>query len=848
MKRLLLSLLLTLLVSGPASASWIPAFNQDFILKNVLPSTRGGIYPTDIVELQQIMKKHDIIRLARRYNVNLQLGRKSVAYRTYRLVAFNASHTKSFEQYIVSVKNSLLRYPASFFRQLRLTLYLVYDISGNIAGLACGREIILGSSSEQTLHHEIGHVVNNVFPELNSIWKNNFWPNGKDPDRSKYVSSYAMTNYREDFAETFGSLLAYTVGKRWQYIKGYPNLNSTVMRKIRLIQSFLSRKEPVYTANYWHLIMYKGLAQALNYRNRLVAAKGGGKPLSSKELKDYYNNILKTGLYAKDLVQVKQALDNGADPNIFIYASYKWSALHFAAQRGNYQIVQLLLKRGADKNLKDRYGKTPGVLANDKGYSRVVALLDNWTKGGGGNASSDSSSSTAVITVNYNKALLAAARNGDLSALRRALSNGASVDYRGGSSWTPLLYMANKRNLDGVKLLVEKGANIDHQGSRGWTPLLIAAYWGEREIAAFLLGKGARKDLTSGRGETALQLARRRGHTALVKLFSGGNSGNRTKLFWNKKLLSGALKNSLAAVKQALSGGADINSVNSSGWTALMIAVYKNNSQMVRFLLAKGADKSLNNKGGYSALKLAGYYRYSNLVRLLDSGTTVKKNWDMELLKAAYKNSYSGVVNAVQQGADVNTAVKSSEWRAVHYVAYHGNLRLLRYLVSKGANLEAATVNQQTALSIARRYNRNSIVNWISNRISGDGNGDGSNNGNNNGNNIGSDDDTDDGGDNSSGRNNSGSVDLKLLQAAYKNSYSGVKQALGNGANVDAPAGRSLWRAVHYAASHGNVKILQLLLNNGADFSVRTAQGYTPDQIARRYRKYYASSWIRSRQ
>lgn len=850
-KRMLLSLVLSALFAGSGFASWIPKFHQDFILKNVLPSTRGGIYPTDIVELQQIMKKHDIINTVRSYNVNLQLGRKSIAYGRYGLVPFTADHTTQFERYIVSIKNTLRRYPVSFFRQLRLTLYIVYDISGNIAGLACGREIILGSSSEQTLHHEIGHVVNNVFPELNNIWKSRFWANGKDPDRNKYVSGYAMTNYREDFAETFGSMMAFTHGKRYQYIAKYPNLHAVVLQKIKVIQNFMSQKEPVYTAQYWNMIMHGDLQSALSYRDRLVAGSGGNQPLSGRDLKSYYNNMLKSGIYAKDLSQVKQALDNGADPNLLIYSSYKWSALHYAAQYGNYQVVQLLLKRGADKSAKDSYGRTPAQLAQNKGFSSISSLLQSWTAGWASSSSSSaaaSSSSSSVIQVNYNQALLSAAKQGDLAALRRALDNGASADYRGGAGWTPLLYMANKRNADGVKLLLDKGADVDYQGGRGWTALLIAAYYGDTAVARHLLNKGADRSLKSGRGETALQLARRRGHTALAALLDdsgkgsgGGDTGDGGgAVDWNNRLLKAAQGSDLAAVRQALDKGADINTATAYGWTPLMLAVYKNNSEMVRYLLGKGADRSRANKGGYTALRLAQYYKYAALVQLLDGSSgsgsaTGTMDWDMELLKAAYRNDYSRIVKAVNSGAKVNAAAKSSGWRAVHYLAFHGNLQAIQYLAGKGAELEARTVNQMTPLAIAQQYGHEQLRRWLSDRITG--------------NSAGGDDayEGDGTGDSSSSKAGTGSVDLQLLTAAYRNDYDAAARALRSGANVNAPARNSLWRAVHYAAYHGNTRMLQLLQSNGADLQARTADGLTAYAVAARYNRRAAASWLRSR-
>lgn len=64
-------------------------------------------------------------------------------------------------------------------------------------------------------------------------------------------------------------------------------------------------------------------------------------------------------------------LENGANPNIITDTT----ALHCAVREGNLQIVQLLLKYGADPNLQDHKGNTP--IFEAKGEELMQLLLDN---------------------------------------------------------------------------------------------------------------------------------------------------------------------------------------------------------------------------------------------------------------------------------------------------------------------------------------------------------------------------------------------------------------------------------------------------------------------------------------
>ena len=75
-----------------------------------------------------------------------------------------------------------------------------------------------------------------------------------------------------------------------------------------------------------------------------------------------------------DVAKVKSMLDGGVDVNT--RSQYGATALSFACDRGNLDLVKLLIERGADVNAADTfYNATPLTWAADKGFVEIVRLL-----------------------------------------------------------------------------------------------------------------------------------------------------------------------------------------------------------------------------------------------------------------------------------------------------------------------------------------------------------------------------------------------------------------------------------------------------------------------------------------
>jgi ankyrin repeat protein len=123
----------------------------------------------------------------------------------------------------------------------------------------------------------------------------------------------------------------------------------------------------------------------------------------------------------------------------------------------------------------------------------------------------------------------AALRNAQKKSFRQILRrNRQSVNAKGRSGWTPLMYAAMYGDPQDLRLLLERGARLNEQNDDGATALMYAV--DDPVKTRLLLEKGADPNLRSGQGRTALLIAAGlTGTEEAVKLLlrtSDGDDGN----------------------------------------------------------------------------------------------------------------------------------------------------------------------------------------------------------------------------------------------------------------------------------------------------------------------------------
>ncbi|MDT8399686.1 MAG: ankyrin repeat domain-containing protein [Pseudomonadales bacterium] len=430
---------------------------------------------------------------------------------------------------------------------------------------------------------------------------------------------------------------------------------------------------------------------------------------------------------------------------------YETPALHWVVRIDDVDTARLLLEAGADPNLATRLGVTPLSLAVANGSPAMVALLLE----AGADANARETTGETL--------LMSASAVGVTQSLRLLLAHGAKVDARDPVfAQTALMFAARAGHAQSVDLLLDQGADPNartrigeipdwvapnsvpgfgfgvgiirgglpaDRGLRkptpgGMTPLLYAARHDHREVAERLLQAGADINQAEANGIFPLLMAISNNQLSTAHfLLEQGSDINRSDWYgrsplWeavnvrNLYLDNATFENGidrepvLDLIRALLDRGADVNArtaetppfrdhllsvtgslewVDFTGQTPFLTAALAGDVTTMRLLLDHGADPLLETYAGTNALMAA-------------AGV----NW---VVQQTYTESPQALLDAVklcwELGMDVNHS-NSMGLTALHGAANRGSDDIIRFLVAKGARLDATDNEGRTPLTWAQ--------------------------------------------------------------------------------------------------------------------------------------------------
>ena len=306
--------------------------------------------------------------------------------------------------------------------------------------------------------------------------------------------------------------------------------------------------------------------------------------LTKKEGEDLLHLACKNG----QVTLIKNLLKAKVDINAFNFEGL--SALHWAVIKGNVEVTRLLIREGANIEIKDsKWGSTPLLFACQNGKTKIVKLLFE----NGADIDAENDEGTSAIHF--------AAQSGKIDLVDILLQKGLDINSKNNLEENPLHYTLYPRHFPAcqkatnsfgmAKFLIENGAKIDEDSSRG-TPLTCAVATRNLDVVKLLIAQGAKVNHVTNTDLTPLPLALLYCNNEILKfLIENGAEVNAVHMTHKRTPLHASAYHFSCITKRCeitrilLENGANPKLRDVDGFTPFDIALEEGNNQFVKMAL-----------------------------------------------------------------------------------------------------------------------------------------------------------------------------------------------------------------------------------------------------------------------
>ncbi|XP_035235044.1 death-associated protein kinase 1 [Anguilla anguilla] len=300
--------------------------------------------------------------------------------------------------------------------------------------------------------------------------------------------------------------------------------------------------------------------------------------------------------------------------------------LLIAAGCGNIQIIDVLMRKGAEIQAHDKSGSNAVYYAARHGHVGTLKFLH------------EKECPLDIQDKSGETALHVAARYGNVDVVQYLCSIHANPNLTDREEETPLHCAAWHGYSSVARALCEAGCSVNVRNREGESPLLTASARGFRDIVECLLEHGADLDSTDKDGHIALHLAVRRCQVEVVKCLLGHHCYvDHLDRHGNTPLHIACKDGNLPIVSLLLEARASLDIPNKYGRTPLHLAASNGGLEVVRHLCAAGANTDAITNDGKSAEDLASMEQHEHIALLLG-----------KLKKDTHKGSYIQQLRASQ--------------------------------------------------------------------------------------------------------------------------------------------------------------------------------------------------------
>ena len=392
------------------------------------------------------------------------------------------------------------------------------------------------------------------------------------------------------------------------------------------------------------------------------------------------------------------------------------------------------------------------------------------------------------------------------------IDQGADVNAKSITSETPLHLATLNDNLAIVKRLVERGADVNAKNNIGETSIYIAATIGNVRILAVLDNAGGDVNLKRLDKSSPLSAAATEGHHVAV-VYLVEEAGVDIKEQGGRALSHAANKGHLDIVDYLVSIGAPVNFKDKLGISPLLNSLITNHTEVAMKLIEVGADVMVQDKDKKNTIFYATVNNNLGLIKVLvDKGADISVVAKVEDLYTGQQTSLTPLMAAaeygfveiatffISNGVDVNQLTAQRQ-NALHKAAQYGHTDIARMLHDHGCNMKQFDFEGHMPPHLAALNNHAEFIKFFVEETTYDV---------------------------ESFRNSKGGSILN--DASYSGSLDVVKYLM------TVPEGRDLIHAfdnvglgpMHLVCLNGNIKVLEILMENGGDVNVKSDNGFTP--------------------
>lgn len=288
-----------------------------------------------------------------------------------------------------------------------------------------------------------------------------------------------------------------------------------------------------------------------------------------------------------------------------------------------------------------------------------------------------------------------------------------SIDYVKNQKGSYVSYEDHLAQLDAIAKAKDR---INLKATDGATALYVAAQAKNADLIDALLKKGADPTLTTKSDMSALHISAQEGDAASVKILLAAKAPPNAEGLRDMTPLLSACSGSTVkeVVELLLDAGADINAKNIYKSTALMLAIYTGANDAAKLLIERGANLRIEGEKLFTPILIAATKNQEIFYALLDK--------DASLIQSTYRPNGSGLYHFAAQSdfgvslfeylqnklnvTDFANIQNNEKATPLHFACLQGNVSNIKYLLSKGANVNSQDIHGKTPLMYAIEGNQ----------------------------------------------------------------------------------------------------------------------------------------------